>query len=278
MRRLYLIPLIVSLLFVFSSCCQKPAWLQAFHDQEVYRIIIIEKEYSFDGEYYLKDSTKTFETYNSKNQKIGLNNREFYLYDSTAKLIAKNICMDWCETPYVHKYIYNINGKLEKIIADSNNLVEYNIYDGNNHLIEKRKGEEPDLEIEYYTYNGNSIKCITEIIHNRFSEKISFRVDSLYYDINSRLIRREQRESEDNSIHVREMQYNDSGLVSMTIDTTINANEKYPYPNGLLYTSDYNKIKYFYNKEGKLIEKIMYQPDYQTPCCKYTYEYICKYK
>ncbi|HEX2788321.1 MAG TPA: hypothetical protein VHP32_10470 [Ignavibacteria bacterium] len=269
MKKAYIIPLI----FIIFSC-GLVSWIRAFHDQEVYRIIIIKKEYNFfDGEYFLKDSSATFETYNNKNQKIGLNNREFYVYDSVGRMIEKHVCMDWCDRPYTYKYFYNSNGKLEKIITfPYNNLVEHNIYDEKNRLIEKRKGEDPYLDVEYYTYKGDSMNVI------RTNRSESYIVDSLYYDINNRLIRKERRKSDETEVHIREMQYNDFGLLSMTIDTTINSDTPFIHSEGLLITSYYNKIEYKYNNERKLIEEIQYKPDYKTPCCKYTYEYIYKYK
>jgi hypothetical protein len=148
-------------LFATISCSDKKTgdWRQLYIDQEKSRITTIQKHFEYrSAGYSLTSIDSTFETFNEKHQKLGINNTLFYKYDTEGKIIAVEYCMRTCEKPGKEIYYYDSLNRLTKtkiIVSDDNEWVSAKyFYDNNNLLIKKVIGNDSIPTTETYLYDS----------------------------------------------------------------------------------------------------------------------------
>ena len=262
------------------SCSDKQTgdWRQDYIDQEKSRLVTVQKSYDFiSGDYSLKNIDSTLVTFNEKGQKLGINDRHFYKYDATGKLIAEEYCMRTCEYPGQEVYYYDSLNRLVKtvvIVSKEREWVsaQYN-YNDKNLLIKKTIGSDSTPTTEIFTYDNLSRKTTKtkQEFNTNVNKWLTF-VDSMFYDTNNNMILKKRRHVGEDLLTISKYSYSDTLLLTQ-IDTTITTILGYLPTPETSHHAYYFRTDYKYNTDNKLIEKITTRPDYKTPTFKVTYEY-----
>lgn len=275
----------IVIIFLFSllfGCTNRKEkhfdWQEKYLVQEKSRIVTIKKSYDFrKGAYILKYGDTSFVTFNDKGQKISENNRNFYQYDSSGKLIEEEACIRTCENPYSNKYFYDNSNLLIKTTTtfggNGKERIDGLFFYKDTLLIKKIDGDDSLSSSEVYSYDELSrIKSKVERRYNLNVNQWFEYVDSMYYDTNDKLIIKKSRVIGEEMLKITRYIYDKNVLIS-EIDTAITS-LKINLPSiNTVHSPLFNKREYKYNSEGKLIEEIVYQPDYKTPSYKITYDY-----
>ena len=274
----------ILILTTFLSCSDRKTavWQDQYLNQEKSRIYITEKSYEYNsGKYNLETTDKSFETFNEKGQKIGLSNTHFYKYDSVGKIIEEEYCMRTCENPGKTKYYYDKDGKLLKIvniwaIDNSERIQQLNVYNDKNQIVKKVFGGDSLATTEIYTYDNFSNLTRKDRKEYNFNSDVWLEyTDTLFYDTDKNLMQKETRQKNVDLLTISKYTYNDKRLLVSERDTTITTIKGYlldPKDKTVL-SAYYGRTDYKYNSENKLVEKILFQPDYQTPYLRMTYEF-----
>jgi len=270
----------ILLLSTIISCSDKKTgdWRQLYIDQEKSRITTVQKHFEYrSADYSLTSVDSTFETFNEKHQKLGINNRHFYKYDTDGKIIAEEYCMRTCESPGKEIYYYD---SLNRLIKTTINLSENSewvsakyFYNDKSLLIKKLIGNDTTPTTETYTYD--KIPRLIAKTKKEFNTNVSkWRtiVDSMFYDSDNNMVLKKRYHIDEDLMTISKYNYKDTLLMSQ-IDTTITPKKGYLPTAETFHDAYYFRVDYKYNSDKKIIEKITTQPDYKTPAFKVTYEY-----
>jgi len=151
------------------------------------------------------------------------------------------------------KFEYNLKGQLVKEIVGS--------------------GEKPTT-IEY-TYNSDSTR--SSLARTEFNTNVNSWLtyfEKYFYDSSKLLIRKEYRMKDKDLVRISRYKYK-RGLEIERVDTTITSIRSYKLDlsQNVSHHAYYGKEEFKYNKEGQIIEHIIYRPDYKTPNSKWRFEY-----
>ncbi|MGZ4077908.1 MAG: hypothetical protein ACXVED_08430 [Bacteroidia bacterium] len=262
------------------SCSDKKTgdWRQFYIDQEKSKITTIQKsfEYSSSG-YSLTSVDSTYETFNEKHQKLGINNMHFYKYDTDGKVIAEEYCMRTCEKPGKEIYYYDSLNRLTKtkvIVSGDNKWVSAKyFYNDKNLLTKKIIGNDSTPTTETYTYDR--MAHLTTKTRKEFNTNVNewlTIVDSMFYGSDNNMILKKRYHIGEDLMTISKYSYKDTLLMSQ-VDTTITTIKEYLPTPETFHHAYYFRVDYKYNSDNKIIEKITTQPDYKTPAYKVTYEY-----
>lgn len=262
------------------SCSSKQTddWRQIYFDQEKKRIVTITKYFEYSsGDYILKSTDSAFETFNEKGQKLGMNDRHFYKYDTSGKLIFEEYCMRTCERPGKEIYHYDSLNRLNKtvvVVSKGNEWVSAQYYyNDNSLLIKKVIGNDSIPTSETYTYDSLSrTASVTTREYNRNIDKWLTFVDSMFYGSNNNMILKKKYSDGEDLLRISKYSYQDTLLISQ-VDTAITTNKIYLLTPEATHHAYYFRTDYKYNSDHKVIEKVTTQSDYKTPTLKVTYEY-----
>jgi hypothetical protein len=284
----------LSIYIIFFLCfygCSKESgtgWRNKYFTQAKKRVTNVEKWYEFkSGEYVYDFEFKKSELYNEKEQKICHDSSEFFTYDSPGRLIEERLCMRNCDNPLLTKYYFDSNSRLIKVTdtwpcnlpeVPEEKTFRLLFYDTKNLLIKEVWGNEDKPTTETYSYDNKSrVICKVKDEFNTNIKKWLIYIDSMYYNENDKLILNKRREIGKDLLVLTKYTYQDTILTAKE-DTTITSLEIYKdiRPN-TVHSAYFNRTEYKYNSDGKLAEKIVYQPDYKTPHQKIVYEHITEW-
>ena len=274
--------IIITILTLFSilSCSDKKTgdWRQLYIDQEKSRITTIQKHFEFrSSDFSLTSIDSTFETFNDKHQKLGINNTHFYKYATDGNIRMEEYCMRTCEKPGKKIYYYDSLNRLTKttIIVSSNNewvSAKY-FYDNNNLLIKKVIGNDSTPTTETYSYDGiNRLLAKTKKEFNTNVNKWLTIVDSMTYSTDNNMALKKRYHIGEDLMTISKYTYK-GNLLMTQVDTTITTIKGYLPTPETFHHAYYFRIDFKYNSDKEIIEKTTTQPDYKTPAFKVTYDY-----
>lgn len=255
-------------------------WRELYISQEKSKITTIEKMFWYGSSGYSLSSTDTtFESFDEKGRKLGINNRHFYKYDSTGKLIAEEYCIRTCEHPVKEVYYYD---SLNRLIKTT--IVHYKgkewvtakyFYNEKNLLSKKITGNDSLPTTVTYTYDN--LSRMSQRTWHEFNSNVNewlTYIDSMFYDRNNQIVLNKRHETGKNLLMLTKYFYKDTLLITL-IDTTIPsiAGHLPTATQDAVYFPDYSRKEFKYNSANKIIEKIVTQPDFKTPAWKVIYEY-----
>ena len=265
--------LIISIFILFG--CSTPneyEWQQKFFEQEDYRIEYIKTIYKYkDGNYEKESESKYHKGFDAKNQRINFNNRHFYEFDDSGKLMKEMYCIRTCEIPIQVFYNYGendllINKKIKYIMGeDTITRIRYE-YDSI-HLVKEIVGSEAPFTTIGYKYNnsGELIKKNVREFNENVEKWIEY-FDTIIYDMTGKKVRKDYFVKGEDLQRITRYFY-EGGNIIQEIDTTITSIEEYKLnlEKGTVHHAYYGKREYIYDSNDRLIEMLIYQPDYKTP-------------
>ena len=253
-------------------------WRHDYIIQEKNRTLTVTRQFDFSSGSFIQsyvDSTLT--TFNDKGQKLGVNDKHFYKYDSKGNVILEEYCLRTCDNPGKKIHYYDSLNRLIKTIIKFPNDKEWvdaqYFYNDKNLLIRKVMGNDSTPTTISYTYDNLNRKYTKtrKEFNTNVNEWLTF-VDSMFYDTNNNLSIKKRRQIGKDLLTISKYSYKDTLLITQ-IDTTITTIPGYlPTPN-TVHHAYFFRTDYKYNSDNKLIEKTTTQPDYKTPSFKVTYEY-----
>jgi hypothetical protein len=276
--------------FIFLCCLGATIsdWRDGFLRQEVYKITTYEKVFKYKDSSYVFDwADSNFRTFNKDNTLISNNHTSFMMYGDNGLLTEEKYCVRNCENPSRDKFYYNKHGQLMQLLSfKGNDTIPYMIanYKYKKDLLIVREHfltwnlddfNKPTLELYTY-YADNNLKSITKREFSTNVREWRTYVDSMYYDNENKLIRKERSEVDLDLTKITYYFYNSQKQLIQTKDTAITSLEWYKYPldRNVIHSAYYNREEFKYDSQGRIIERIIYQPDYKTPHQKIITEYV----
>lgn len=283
---------IIILLFLFPylifSSANYSDWRDKFFREESYKVTAYEKTYKFkDGQYVFDWADSNFQTFSKDNILISSDHVSFYDYNNKGQLIEEFHCMRTCEYPFKDKFFYDAYGRLVQILAyNGRDTIPFMItnqkykkdllvFKENFLTWDSKDFNKPNQEILTYYPNGN-LKSKTLHEFNTNVKEWRTYIDSMYYNIDNQLIRKEHRELDLELLSIKYYKYNSNNLLIETKDTAITSYEWYKYPleTNVIHSVYYNREEFKYDSDGRIIERIIFKPDYITPYQKITTKYV----
>ena len=255
-------------------------WRSAFIELEDHRITKIETRFAYrSGEFIDESRDTTFETYDSDNRLIGKMNTHFYEYDSLERISKEIYCMRTCEIPMYTVYKYDKKGDLlsKSIVNGRTNdtTVIYQFdYDQFNNLITEKLGSDSLGITTTFNYDNQGFKLASRKSEfNSNTNEWVITLDSFFYDQNHRIIRTETRTEGVDILKISRFYYDNN--IETRIDTAITSLKSYQLDNSVNWAHhvNYGKTKKIFDEFGRVIEQVIFKPDYKTPYMMWRYTY-----
>ena len=272
----YFIIIVISILVSCSNSDQNEyEWQQKYLERENHRIEFFEINYQYENGGYKKEyESRYFKGFDSNNRLINYDNNHFYYYDSLGKLTKEEYCIRSCNIPMQEFYNYGKNDLLlnkkiyHQVWEDTLTIVEYDYDSG--FLTEEVIGREEPFTTKRYEYDikGRLVKKSVEEFNQNVDRWINY-YDTIIYDKAGKKIRKDHFAKGQDLQKVTTYYYEGDNIIQ-EIDTAITSIETYKLTmeKGTVYHAYYGKREFKYDSTRKLIEKIIYQPDYKTPYTK----------
>lgn len=256
-------------------------WRDKFVKQESYRIVETMTHFQFINNKYVKQTESvSFKTFDSSDRLIGENDRHFYEYNSKGNVSKESYCGRTCEIPFETIHIYDSVGQLTELKSLHPNMKGTIVdrifkYNSAGQLVtEISTPGERQTTIEH-TYNPDSTKSSTT--RTEFNTNVNSWLtyyDKFFYNSSKQLTKQEYRMKDKDLVKISTYKY-DNGLETQRVDTTITSIPGYQLDlsKNVGHHAYYGKEELKYDIDGRVIEKIIYRPDYKTPSSKWTYEY-----
>ncbi|MBI3193779.1 MAG: hypothetical protein HYZ34_04820 [Ignavibacteriae bacterium] len=270
-------------LFFFIGCSKD--WRDEYFEHEVYKEVTLKRWYEFDStEYKFWFADSSFETFNEQSQRISNDHMSFYAYDISGKIIKNTYCLrEQYDNPLVDRYYYDTKGNLIKITTESpfknnnyDSVRENNTYDSNGLLVTKKFGSKPQSRTEIFTYYDNkNVKTITRRFFNENVNKWDESLVTLFYDDENNCVRKQKIKIGEDLLTISNNYYDSQKRLTKSVDTTLTSrsNTKLIIQKNTVHHAYYGKREYKYDTQNRLLEEIIYRPDYKTPYAKIEYEY-----
>ena len=265
---------LVFIIFIFLIGCSdsnKYEWMQKYHSQVVYRIEYKEVWYKWEeGEYVQSFIEIDIKGYNSQDQLISFNDTHFYQYDDSGRTLKEEFCMRSCERPAIRLYNYGKYGLIESEMvyhpawSDTTTAVSYQ-YDS----IQLVKEIQVGSSITYSYDSSGYLLCKTTREFNTNVDEWIVYIDSIWYNAERQLTKKDHYQQGEDFQKITRYLYEGGKLIEEK-DSTLTTDQSiyFGLDTATVWHAYYGKREYKYDESGKLIEEIIYQPDYKTPYMK----------
>lgn len=256
-------------------------WRDKFVKQETYRITETRTRYEFINNEYVKQSESvTFKTFDSNSRLIGINDTHFYEYNSKGNIAKELYCVRTCEVPFETIYTYNDKDQLMELKSIHPNRKDTLVsrvftYTSNGQLATEIISPGARQTTITHIYNSDSTKrstTRTEFNTNLNSWLTDY--DNFIYDSSKHLVKKEYRMKDKDLVKISTYKY-EYGQEIERMDTTITSIPTYQLDlsENVYQHAYYGKEELKYDNEDRVVEKIIYRPDYKTPSSRWTYQY-----